>query len=261
MDIVMITCKHCLKILENKNNIFCNNSCSASFNNKNRTHTIYTKNKIRSSLLSIKHSKKSTNNVNIYPKNNYAIIKIIKIILNLDENHIVTFSDFYKTKTIIFNHIYLDNMSAMEINRYYNIGYKNSTLGLHIKNTFDIKLRNNTEASILYRKNNNTLKTVDKEIYIEKCKFKFSPWTEYKIEGYDLLKSYEFCKQQNQDKNKSYIHRDHMISIAYGWENNIPSEHISHPANCQIMLAIDNIKKGIKCSLTYDELLIRIQNW
>lgn len=52
-----------------------------------------------------------------------------------------------------------------------------------------------------------------------------------------------------------------MISIQYGWENNIPAEHISHPANCCLMLSNDNIKKGKNCSITYEQLLEKIKNW
>lgn len=46
-------CKHCHKVLpyNKRNNNFCNNSCSASFNNKKRKLSEETKDKIRNSLL------------------------------------------------------------------------------------------------------------------------------------------------------------------------------------------------------------------
>jgi hypothetical protein len=61
--------------------------------------------------------------------------------------------------------------------------------------------------------------------------------------------------------NPTGFHRDHMVSIAYGWENKIDPLIISHPANCEIMLSNDNIKKGSACSITIETLLYRIEKW
>lgn len=52
-----------------------------------------------------------------------------------------------------------------------------------------------------------------------------------------------------------------MISIMYGFKNEIPAEIISHPANCRLMQHKDNVSKYDKCSLTIKELLENIAIW
>jgi hypothetical protein len=52
-----------------------------------------------------------------------------------------------------------------------------------------------------------------------------------------------------------------MISIKFGFENGISSDIINHPANCRLMIHNDNISKNFRCSITLEELLIRIENW
>ena len=46
-----------------------------------------------------------------------------------------------------------------------------------------------------------------------------------------------------------------------GFKQKISPEIISHPANCQILLHIDNNKKKSRSSITYVELLERISIW
>lgn len=83
MDIRL--CKNCGKELSNKYNIFCNCSCAASFNNKNRKVSIETKIKISHSLQKkntnfsgefkpiIKMTRKSNNKINFDKKVYYCL--------------------------------------------------------------------------------------------------------------------------------------------------------------------------------------------
>jgi len=52
-----------------------------------------------------------------------------------------------------------------------------------------------------------------------------------------------------------------MLSVEYGWRNKIDPRIISHPANCQFIGNIDNIKKGSGSCLSLKLLKQRINNW
>jgi hypothetical protein len=52
-----------------------------------------------------------------------------------------------------------------------------------------------------------------------------------------------------------------MYSVLDGYNNKIPEAIISHPANCQIIPQIENVKKGSKSSITIEELYQRIKEW
>lgn len=42
-------------------------------------------------------------------------------------------------------------------------------------------------------------------------------------------------------------HVEHMISISYGFRNNIPIENIAHLSNLRMLFYKDNMIKGVKC--------------
>ena len=52
-----------------------------------------------------------------------------------------------------------------------------------------------------------------------------------------------------------------MVSVKYGYENNIDPKIISHPANCQLLIHNENVKKYIRCDLTIEELINKIEQW
>ena len=79
---------------------------------------------------------------------------------------------------------------------------------------------------------------------------------------FSLIESYGWYSPINSDKpNLSGVSRDHMVSVKYGWENNIDPKIISHPANCRLLLQSENVSKSSNCSITYEELLQRIEAW
>lgn len=101
----------------------------------------------------------------------------------------------------------------------------------------------------------------DFEQYRSKCAFNFS-LNDYPDEfDFDMLKAYGMYKAKNHGNNLSGVSRDHMVSVKYGYENNIDPKIISHPANCKLMLHSENVKKYDSCSITIDELLTRIEFW
>jgi len=90
-------------------------------------------------------------------------------------------------------------------------------------------------------------------------KFKLSDYPE-KYDFY-LIKKYGWYKAKNRGDNQNGVSRDHIISVRYGFDNNIPSWIIRHPANCELMRHKDNVSKNKKCNMTLDELLYKIDNW
>lgn len=62
-------------------------------------------------------------------------------------------------------------------------------------------------------------------------------------------------------KNPYGAVKDHLLSIKFGKDNNIDPKIMAHPANCQIILQRDNMKKLSKCHHSLDELLQKIKEW
>lgn len=101
----------------------------------------------------------------------------------------------------------------------------------------------------------------DFENYKMDTKFKFN-LADYPNEfNFELIKKYGWYKAKNRGDNLNGVSRDHMISVKYGFENNIPAHIIAHPANCELLQHNDNISKYKKCSLTLEELVYRIEMW
>lgn len=101
----------------------------------------------------------------------------------------------------------------------------------------------------------------DYKRYRNECAFKFS-LNHYPNEfNFDLIEKYGWYLPKNRGDNLNGVSRDHMISIKYGYENNIDPKIISHPANCMLLRHNDNVSKHKKCSLTIEQLLEKIQIW
>ncbi|NBO36842.1 hypothetical protein EBU91_04835 [bacterium] len=97
--------------------------------------------------------------------------------------------------------------------------------------------------------------------YRELCSFNFN-LSDFSDEfDFGLIEKFGWYKAKNCGDNPGGVSRDHMISIKYGFENQIDPMIISHPANCKLILQVENSKKREKNSLTLSELLNRIKNW
>ena len=97
--------------------------------------------------------------------------------------------------------------------------------------------------------------------YRKDCAFKFN-LAAYSAEfDFTLIEQHGWYKPKNKGDNLGGVSRDHLVSVRYGFDNNLPSEHLSHPANCALLRHGDNVSKGVKNSITYEELLERIKVW
>ena len=97
--------------------------------------------------------------------------------------------------------------------------------------------------------------------YRSKCSFKFNLKDFKEKFDFSLIKKFGWYKAKNKGDNLYGVSRDHIVSVKYGFENNIPSWIISHPANCQLLQHSLNSSKNSKCGITIDELLEKIKCW
>lgn len=97
--------------------------------------------------------------------------------------------------------------------------------------------------------------------YRKLCQFNFALSTYSEEFDLSLFKKYGIYRAKNKGNNPRGIVRDHMYSIKKGFENKIDFRIISHPANCSLIRAHDNQSKNVKCTITLDQLLERIENW
>ena len=97
--------------------------------------------------------------------------------------------------------------------------------------------------------------------YRADCAFKFN-LKDYPNEfDFTLVESYGWYKPKNRGDNLSGVSRDHAVSVRYGFDHNLPAEHLAHPANCILMQHGDNVSKYMKNSMSYEDLLLRINAW
>jgi hypothetical protein len=103
--------------------------------------------------------------------------------------------------------------------------------------------------------------------YSYACRFNFgiSSYPEWFRSASDLITQYGWYSTPGSNRkgitNTNGISRDHMVSVHYGYVNNISPEIIRHPANCALMPHSINNSKNNNSSITIDELLQRIQKF
>ncbi len=76
-----------------------------------------------------------------------------------------------------------------------------------------------------------------------------------------LIEDKGWYKPKNRGDNPNGISRDHMVSVSFAFKNGILPYYICHPANCRLMAHSQNNKKNSECSITFEELLKRIDKW
>ena len=119
-----------------------------------------------------------------------------------------------------------------------------------------IKTRATREGNNTYRK---LSEIGDCEIYFKAASFKHG----FKTSVIDEIKLLKDNGVFNKSSNTKGCVRDHLLSRRYGFDNNIPTWIISHPANCEIVLHAENVRRAFTNDnqITLDELLERIENW
>lgn len=97
--------------------------------------------------------------------------------------------------------------------------------------------------------------------YRRQCAFKFN-LKDYPEEfDFSLIEQFGWYKAKNRGDNLNGVSRDHIISIRFGYDNNIDPYIMSHPANCQLLQHRKNSSKGKKSNLSLDELIEKINIW
>lgn len=126
-----------------------------------------------------------------------------------------------------------------------------------------LKLRSKSDAvrKFLSEGKGNVSKKTGLKRYRQLCEFKFNVYEYPNHFPLDLLKINGWYKAKNNGDNPNGICRDHMISVKYGFINNIDPSIISHPANCKLITHQENVTKNANSSITLSELLERIKNW
>ena len=112
----------------------------------------------------------------------------------------------------ILSNMISENISPNDIKRKYNLSIKNPTD--MFKNILGIKIRSQKEYFEYIRSNRSISES--KTSYWKDCSFKFDVYTYPNIMGFELLSQYTFSSPQTRKPNSVYLHRDHMVSIAYG---------------------------------------------
>lgn len=78
---------------------------------------------------------------------------------------------------------------------------------------------------------------------------------------FELIRENGWYSPSNKGNNLGGVSRDHMYSVKDGFENNVPPELLSHPANCRLIIHNENSSKNRNSCITLDELKERIALW
>ena len=105
-----------------------------------------------------------------------------------------------------------------------------------------------------------------KEQYYSAARFKFNVYHYPEEFDLSLIEQHGWytcpgLKRKGQPKNILGVSRDHIMSVSYGFANDIDPKIISHPANCRIMLHSKNKTKHSKCDISLTQLLEDIHTW
>lgn len=93
------------------------------------------------------------------------------------------------------------------------------------------------------------------------CRFQFGLKQFPNEFDFELVRKHGWYSAANRANNLNGVSRDHMVSVRFGFDNNIDPKIIAHPANCRLVQHNDNSSKHSKCSITLDDLLRRIEEW
>lgn len=190
----------------------------------------------------------------LIPKQKHALIKFCRLVLNKGDD--ITETDLEQTRKIISDLIHLENLSPTDIKNKYDLQY--TDFGSFLKSCLGIQLKSLKDAVNNYNRSIGRIITDDKLLYRKECAFKFNIADYPNLIGFDDFLKYGIF---NTKTNTIGMCRDHIVSIEYGWRNEIDPKLISHPANCQLLSNIENISKGADCWMTVEQLQSKIDDW
>lgn len=83
----------------------------------------------------------------------------------------------------------------------------------------------------------------------------YAEFKKYRRRVYYWTNKNDLSQLSNYEKrSRTGYHLDHKYSISMGFQNNIPPQIIGSKYNLEFILVVDNIKKGVKCSITKEKL-------
>lgn len=154
--------------------------------------------------------------------------------------------EFINKKTDIIIDLYLARISMLEISKKINMSYTNINRILH-----KFKLVRTEDRFHL---------GIDYDEYIKTL----SVYKKYVSDVKKVTNKQKITKLLNYDKRgisgiNGVYHLDHKYSIIEGFKNNVDSDIIGNINNLEFIPWRDNIIKGSKCSITLEELLLRVK--
>lgn len=102
---------------------------------------------------------------------------------------------------------------------------------------------------------------LDLQNYRLACRFCFNVYDFPDEFDLSLIEKHGWYKAKNRGNNPTGVSRDHIVSVRYGFDNQVDPNIMSHPANCCLLSHASNVSKGKKCSISIDELVERIDFW
>ncbi len=97
--------------------------------------------------------------------------------------------------------------------------------------------------------------------YRRQCAFQFALKNYPDEFDFPLIEKYGWYSPTNKRNNLGGVSRDHMVSVRYGYDNNVDPQILAHPANCRLVLHNQNVSKHTACSISLGGLKQRIQKW
>lgn len=154
----------------------------------------------------------------------------------------------------------MDNLTKIKKDKEYNEEDKKCK-NCNEKLTYKQYLKKNIFCSDKCRHEYDRIDNEKYSLYKLDCNFKFDLKNYPEEFDLELYKKHGVYKAKNRGDNQNGVSRDHMFSINDGFKNNVSPLILSHPANCKLMLHKDNMIKWKNSSVTFDELLERIEKW
>jgi hypothetical protein len=99
------------------------------------------------------------------------------------------------------------------------------------------------------------------KFYRPSCEFTFNLNEEKDRFDMKLVKEYGWYSPSNKGNNLNGVSKDHMYSVREGFINKVDPKMIKHPANCRLLIHVDNNRKNFNSTISFDELIDRINNW
>ena len=78
---------------------------------------------------------------------------------------------------------------------------------------------------------------------------------------FSLIEKVGWYSPTNKKNNLGGVSRDHILSVKFGFINDVDPKIIAHPANCQLLPHNENISKNHRSHISLEDLLIRIESW